>query len=760
MRFDAFRCGILVVAISAVFLHTANAGLPLTTAFTYQGQLKLGGLPVSETCDFAFRLFNAESTPPGSQVGPTLRFDGVNKNPPPIAVVNGLFDVALDFGGNVFTGDARWLQISVCCASPCAPGFTTLNPRQLITLTPYAQHALSAGATSWNNLTDIPAGFADGVDNPSSGSCSVGQVVTGFNATGMILCALDQDTTLSEAEVESFVVNGPLNLAAGTTLNGDEVSTGPHTTSLPWNAISNIPAGFADGIDDTGGDGHSLDAADGAPVDAVFVDNDGNVGIATTTPAAQLEIRKTAGAPADTIRLDSEPDENPRIAFAVGGQRAAAIRLDDADQDQLKLTIFDSFGGLAIDALTIATNGNVGIQETDPQTLLAINDGMGNAVGITQNQRADSSAMELTTADSLGNQATRVLLRGAENNADIEFYRGMSGFELLSMTIDGATGSVGIGTTTPAAKLHAVGFGNAIRGVSTTSAAGSFGVKGEGVRFGVEGVATGGAGLSSFGVCGEAKNEDGYAGYFRNVVAGINPGGIAVFAESSSRSKDRATLRVNNISGDGAAAYFTASSSLSTVYIYQENRFLGQSGGVLRLRNGGEDADGTGGGHFIEAINDDESDVQFRVLTDGEVQSDVGFTTPAADFAEMLPAGADDLAPGDVLALDSTGKLIRTTKPYQPTVVGVYSTKPGFLGGKPLDGAIKGTIPLAMIGIVPVKVSAENGPIQPGDMLVASSIAGHAMRAGDKPPIGTVIGKALQPLTKQRGVIRLLLILQ
>ena len=38
------------------------------------------------------------------------------------------------------------------------------------------------------------------------------------------------------------------------------------------------------------GDGHSLDAADGTPEDAIFVDNDGNVGIGTTEPNATLQI--------------------------------------------------------------------------------------------------------------------------------------------------------------------------------------------------------------------------------------------------------------------------------------------------------------------------------------------------------------------------------------------------------------------------------------------------------------------------------------
>jgi len=39
------------------------------------------------------------------------------------------------------------------------------------------------------------------------------------------------------------------------------------------------------------GDGHSLDASDGSPTDAVSVDNNGDVGIGTTQPTAKLDVR-------------------------------------------------------------------------------------------------------------------------------------------------------------------------------------------------------------------------------------------------------------------------------------------------------------------------------------------------------------------------------------------------------------------------------------------------------------------------------------
>jgi len=66
---------------------------------------------------------------------------------------------------------------------------------------------------------------------------------------------------------------------------------------VDWTMLKNVPAGFADGSDDVGGagDGHSLDASDGSPVDAVYVNSVGNVGIGTTAPANRLTVSGLSG---------------------------------------------------------------------------------------------------------------------------------------------------------------------------------------------------------------------------------------------------------------------------------------------------------------------------------------------------------------------------------------------------------------------------------------------------------------------------------
>jgi hypothetical protein len=115
-----------------------------------------------------------------------------------------------------------------------------------------------------------------------------------------------------------------------------------------------------------------------------------------------------------------------------------------------------------------------------------------------------------------------------------------------------------------------------------------------------------------------------------------------------------------------------------------------------------------------------------------------------ADLAEVYPTLDKTLQAGELVSLDAGLKagVKRTTRSYDPAVVGVVSTSPALvIGGRGDDtpGAIG--IPVALSGRVPVLVSDENGPILPGDPLTASSVPGVAMKATAP---GYVIGRAMQ----------------
>lgn len=130
--------------------------------------------------------------------------------------------------------------------------------------------------------------------------------------------------------------------------------------------------------------------------------------------------------------------------------------------------------------------------------------------------------------------------------------------------------------------------------------------------------------------------------------------------------------------------------------------------------------------------------------------------TIGLDLAEFFMA-QETLAPGTVAAMDpESGRLIPASGPYNTKTIGIVSSMPGmiFEGNRTVinpsaeDLNSRSTdrrAAVALKGRVPVKVCLENGPIQPGDPLTSSSVAGHAMRSSD-PELswGTTIGKALE----------------
>src|SRR6266478_386321 len=114
-----------------------------------------------------------------------------------------------------------------------------------------------------------------------------------------------------------------------------------------------------------------------------------------------------------------------------------------------------------------------------------------------------------------------------------------------------------------------------------------------------------------------------------------------------------------------------------------------------------------------------------------------------------------------VLVVDpnNSGHFLKATEQYSTLVAGIYSTKPGLIGRRQTTDAKSSTteVPMAMVGIVPTKVTTENGPIKSGDILVTSSIPGHAMKGTDRSLFaGAIVGKALGSLSSGTGVIEVL----
>ena len=86
---------VAMVALLSALQGTVRAGTPLGSAFSYQGQLKQGGVAFTGTADLTFELYDAATD--GTQIGTTQTAANVN-------VVNGLFTVNLDFGAGSRSG--------------------------------------------------------------------------------------------------------------------------------------------------------------------------------------------------------------------------------------------------------------------------------------------------------------------------------------------------------------------------------------------------------------------------------------------------------------------------------------------------------------------------------------------------------------------------------------------------------------------------------------------------------------------------------
>jgi hypothetical protein len=150
-----------------------------------------------------------------------------------------------------------------------------------------------------------------------------------------------------------------------------------------------------------------------------------------------------------------------------------------------------------------------------------------------------------------------------------------------------------------------------------------------------------------------------------------------------------------------------------------------------------------------------------RFILDGNS----GLLSAPGDMAEMFRSSAEAVVPGSVMSIDpdQPGALRVATRPYDRRVAGVVSGARDYRPGITLNAANAepNRVTVTLSGTVYCLASSANGRVRAGDLLTSSAVPGHAMRAGNgEAARGAVIGKALEDLRGDNGLILILASLQ
>lgn len=406
-----------------------------TTSFNYQGSLNTSGTPANGNHDFEFALFDASVG--GSQLGATQTRTSV-------AVTNGVFAVSLDFGSQ-FPGANRFLEIRVRTTGGGA--FTPLAPRQPVTSSPYSLRSADAGS-----LGGVPAAsyVVSGASIITSGSQ--------FNINSERVLAINGTNNLFVGVLAGGNNTGASNTFVGATAGQNNTTgernaffganagvlntTGTGNTFIGANAgSSNTTAGANTFVGENAGRSNTAIVNSFFGHDAGRANTTGFANAFFGTRAGKLNTDGTANSffGADAGTANTTGGSNAFFGYQAGrgnteggnnsffGRTAGELTTDGGD---------NSFFGHSSGQATTTGNGNsfFGADAGDSN----ITGGNNTIIG----RNADVGSDNLTNATAIGNRSFV-----AQNNS------------LVLGSINGVNGAtadtnVGIGTTTPARRLH------------------------------------------------------------------------------------------------------------------------------------------------------------------------------------------------------------------------------------------------------------------------------------------------------------------
>ena len=352
----------------------------------------------------------------------------------------------------------------------------------------YIADGSTANPTSFNSvyLGMNTKALADGGEN---------EVVIGYNATGIgdnsVVLGNDSiATTALKGDVgigttspeEALDVDGNIQFSYGSILKSERAS-GNDVELVQVDPLDRIiigestssPSGVVVLTPTDAGQGFDVRKSDGTTT-AMFVENDGNVGIGTTTPEAALDVSGT-----DAILFPRGTDANrPSAVEGMMRYNTDEDKFEAYQDDSWQDIITSGAGALAIDwddivdAMTLdadtdvtmggydlsfnagsalfidGTTENVGIGTDVPSSKLTVVDDTSNNAAIYGVGRIRSGSFLTSTT----NAASDFLIVDADSNSERAALQIQGGGGSNEVAFFGSGGDIGLGITAPTARLH------------------------------------------------------------------------------------------------------------------------------------------------------------------------------------------------------------------------------------------------------------------------------------------------------------------